>query len=188
MLEALHTADAIMRAWLLAPAYPAAVDAVMLAFSAAGDAGRVWLVLGLIAVLLQRSRLPAVGLMLLALLVTHLLVEVVIKPTVARERPFAIALDVRVIGERPPSLSFPSGHAATGFAGAYTLAYAWPAGRVAFWALAALIALARVYVGVHYPLDVLAGALVGLLCALTIVSVATGRRRPPSQTVHSGWR
>jgi undecaprenyl-diphosphatase len=71
----------------------------------------------------------------------------------------------RVIDRRPLTYSFPSGHAASSVAGAVTLSQLWPAGRVVLWSLATLVALSRIYVSVHYPLDVLGGALLGLACA-----------------------
>ena len=69
----------------------------------------------------------------------------------------------------PPSPAFPSGHATTSFACALVLSAALPRLRWPLLALAALIAFSRVYNGVHYPLDVLAGALLGALIALVVV-------------------
>ncbi len=73
--------------------------------------------------------------------------------------------------------SFPSGHAATSFACAALLAWLTPLPKVALFGLAALIAFSRVYVGVHYPLDVLGGAALGLAIATALRLLATGRRR-----------
>jgi undecaprenyl-diphosphatase len=84
----------------------------------------------------------------------------------------------------PATYSFPSGHATVSFACATVLAFAVPRLRVPLYALAALIAFSRVYVGVHYPFDVLAGAALGLLLgvgiaiALRMLAAALRRSAP----------
>lgn len=143
----------------------AATDSLMLALSAAGRSGLVWLVLGLLIAVWRPSTAAAVWQMAIAIFVASQLTDHVIKPAVARDRPFRAVMDVRVIDERPTTYSFPSGHAATAFAGAYGLSRAWPRTRQVFWGLAALIAFSRIYVGVHYPTDVLAGAMLGTASA-----------------------
>jgi membrane-associated phospholipid phosphatase len=75
----------------------------------------------------------------------------------------------------PKSHSFPSGHTATAFAGATALSFFFPRAAPAFFVLAAAIAYSRLYVGVHFPLDVLGGAAIGVATALLLL--AAGRRR-----------
>jgi undecaprenyl-diphosphatase len=84
----------------------------------------------------------------------------------------------------PASHSFPSGHAATSFACATVLAALAPRFRLAFGALAAAIAYSRLYNGVHYPLDVLGGAVLGVLVGLTALRLPAARRRGSRR----GWR
>jgi undecaprenyl-diphosphatase len=94
-----------------------------------------------------------------------------------RSRP-----NVHTLVARPHSHSFPSGHAASSFACAVVLASYVPRWRVPLYVLAALIAFSRNYVGVHYPLDVVAGALWGVLLGKGALELArvTGRRRSSS--------
>ena len=82
------------------------------------------------------------------------------KSLVHRHRPFE-----HQIGPSERTHSWPSGHAATAFAGATVLAWLAPQFRVLWYVLAVLIAFSRLYNGVHYPTDVLSGAVLGLLVA-----------------------
>ena len=79
--------------------------------------------------------------------------------------------------EAPSTYSFPSGHATVSFACATVLALAVPRLRWPLFTLAALIAFSRVYVGVHYPGDVLAGAVLGVLLAIALRMLAAALRR-----------
>ena len=85
------------------------------------------------------------------------LLATVLKWVVDRPRPHDGSLV-----ELPSSSSFPSGHAATAFAAAAAVGSLHPRLRIPVFALAALVALSRLYLGVHYPLDVAAGAALGL--------------------------
>ncbi len=127
--------------------------------------------------LLQRRPLLFVG-VLAADVAADLLADGV-KDAVPRARPH-----VSHLVALPSSGSFPSGHAATSFACATVLAAAVPRGRVAFGLLAAAIAYSRLYNGVHYPLDVLAGAALGVLVGLTARRLPAARRRGSRR----GWR
>lgn len=164
MLEALFAFDEALRAWIVSHHTPA-LDVLMAAASAAGRRSAIWLAFGLVAATLRPAwRMPLCQ-MILAIVLAYLATDAILKPLVARDRPFVAAADARVIDLRPDDYSFPSGHAASSFAAAFVLARLWRRARAAIWTLAALIACSRVYVGVHYPLDVAGGALVGMACA-----------------------
>jgi membrane-associated phospholipid phosphatase len=102
-------------------------------------------------------------LVVIAYFATSAVVDV-LKLSIHRQRP----VDHTLVPE-PTSSSFPSGHAATSFACAATLApFVSRTGAIVLYVLAAGIAYSRVYVGVHYPIDVLAGAALGLLVATAL--------------------
>jgi undecaprenyl-diphosphatase len=105
------------------------------------------------------------------LLLAWILADVILKPVIGRERPFVQTPAVRVIGGKPADASFPSGHAASSFAAAAVLSVMAPVGRLVWWPLAIAIACSRVYLGVHYPLDVVAGAGVGLASASAVLAL-----------------
>lgn len=162
-------------------------DVVMPLLSNAGNGGLLWIVLGLVLLLLGRPEIKkAAFLMLTALLASFLVGDEGLKHIFQRPRPFETVQGVVLLVAPPHSFSFPSGHAASAFACSLVLARKIPAlGRPAL-ILAAVIAFSRVYVGVHYPLDVLAGALLGATCAMLVmkfeapVSRVTNKIKPPS--------
>ena len=100
-----------------------------------------------------------------------------LREAIGRERPPHRFPDPRPLVDVPTSGSFPSGHASMSFACAALLAWLTPLPKVPLFALAALIAFSRVYNGVHYPLDVLGGAALGLAVATALRLLAGARRR-----------
>lgn len=94
-----------------------------------------------------------------------------IKEYTFRDRPFTNAqlnAEVRV-GYRPESSSFPSNHAVNCFALATVLTWYYPTLWMVFFFIAGLVGYSRVYVGVHYPLDVVIGAILGVLIASFLI-------------------
>jgi undecaprenyl-diphosphatase len=100
-----------------------------------------------------------------------------LKSAIPRHRP-----RVHALVSIPHDHSFPSGHAATSFACATVLAAAWPRARGALYALAVLIAFSRLYNGVHFPLDVFGGTVLGVAVGAAVRALrrlAARRRRSP---------
>jgi undecaprenyl-diphosphatase len=108
------------------------------------------------------------------------LVVAALKELFDRARPPIADPTLDPIGVIPASASFPSGHAATAFAAAVAVGLVHPRLRRPLLALAALVALSRVYLGVHYVLDVLAGTLLGVGCGAAGAWVARAVERAPT--------
>ena len=87
------------------------------------------------------------------------------KEFIGRIRPCAVLEHVRMLTDCNTSYSFPSAHAVNIFAGAFFMSQAFRRLAPVFYVIAAVVAYSRVYIGVHYPLDVIGGAAIGLLIA-----------------------
>ena len=105
------------------------------------------------------------------------LLSYALRYAIGRERPPLQFPDPVPLVRLPGTPSFPSGHAATAFACATLLAWLTPLPKVPLFVLAALIAFSRVYVGVHYPLDAIGGAVLGLVTATALRRLVEARRR-----------
>jgi undecaprenyl-diphosphatase len=176
----LQADDAVLH--LLSSHHTAWLDALALVLAAGGRLG-LWVVPAVAVAGARRGRWAGVCQMALALLLAWAVTDGVLKPAFGRGRPFTANAAVQVLGARPTDFSFPSGHASSAFAGAFALTRVWPAAGVVAWSVASLVALGRVYQGVHYPLDVIAGALVGLGCAyLAAGSTACYIDHPPERS------
>jgi undecaprenyl-diphosphatase len=91
---------------------------------------------------------------------------------IGRARPPSVYPEPKPLVNVPHTAAFPSGHASTAFACATVIAWASRRFAVPAYVLAAAIAWSRVYVGVHWPLDVLGGALLGVAMGTLLVSLA----------------
>ncbi len=134
--------------------------------------GTLFVLAGLACDLLRRRAVPVTALASLAALGVSSLVSDLVKQAVDRARPPLTDAAVQAVGPLPSSPSFPSGHATTAFAAAVALAVLVPRLRVPALALAAVVAVSRVYLGVHFWLDVLAGAALGSAIGALIAFVA----------------
>lgn len=95
-------------------------------------------------------------------------VDVPVKALFRRRRPFIDVVRALVVGRRPDGWSFPSGHSAAAFSGAWIMSTLWPSRAPLFFSLAATVGFSRVYVGAHYPGDVISGATIGTVVAEAI--------------------
>ena len=154
-------------------------DWLFVALSAAGQAGLIWIALAPLLAVWARKPVLFTTLVTAATVWTADLLAVSLKGVFDRERPYEVVPAADPLLRWDVAGSLPSGHAATSAAGAVVLAYLLGRGGLWLGLLAVAIGFSRVYVGVHYPLDVLAGALIGVAVGLA-ATVLVRRLRPTS--------
>ena len=152
------------------------LDPILEGITYAGSFGVVWLVLAVVLSGFSWRR-PSLAVRVGATILVAEALSSGAKEWLDRERPPLRDPDPEPLVSLPATSSFPSGHSTVAFACATVLALAVPRLRWPLVALAALIAVSRVYVGVHYPLDVLAGAALGVLIGLAVRYAGTAIRR-----------
>ena len=140
-----------------------AMERAVLGFTRTGEHGMLWLAGSAAGALLDRPR-RALYLRAMRVVATAYLTNIALKYVVRRRRP--VLEDAPALSTTVTSLSYPSAHATTSFAAARVLSRGLPA--VPLYACAGAMALSRPYVGVHYPSDVAAGALLGTAMAETL--------------------
>lgn len=139
-------------------------DVLMPLLTSLGNAGIIWIVLTVILLVIPKTRKTGVVLVA-ALVLDVILCNGIIKNLVARTRPYDVNTAVQLLIAKPHDYSFPSGHTAASFASVSALYFArekrlWKPALV----LAVLIAFSRLYLYVHFPSDVIGGAVLGVLC------------------------
>ncbi len=161
------------------------LDPIMLFVTRLGDGGMVWIFIALIFLLKKQTRIIGVS-MLLSLLVGLIIGNMIMKPFFQRPRPFKTYSDIiNMINQG--GYSFPSGHSLSSFTAAtsFYLCAKYQNNIMSeirgyntrlifgklFLVLAALIAFSRLYVGVHYPTDVLCGSIIGIVIAVITVKI-----------------
>jgi undecaprenyl-diphosphatase len=164
----------------------APLDWLFVALSAAGHAGLLWIALALVLAIAAGRPPLATTLITAATVWTADLLASAVKLAVGRERPYEVVAAADPLLRWDLGSSFPSGHAATSVAGAIVLTFLLGRWGLALGVLAAAVCFSRVYIGVHYPLDVVAGALLGAVAGLAAVAVVRRLRSTSAARPRSG--
>ncbi|MBQ3553676.1 MAG: phosphatase PAP2 family protein [Clostridia bacterium] len=148
-----------IRAWVSCALF----DILMPWISMLGEAGVVWILSGGLLLCTKKYRKEGFYL-LLSLLAGLLICNLTLKPLVARARPCWLNPAAELIVSVPHDFSFPSGHATSSFAAAASIYYANRKFGIVAFIVATVMAFSRLYLYVHFPSDVLAGAAIGFAC------------------------
>lgn len=171
MIDTLLKLDGDILLWIQDNLRAAWLDPIMKFITYLANGGALWIGICVLLLILKKTR--TTGLVCsCSLAATFLINNIILKNIIARTRPYEVVEGLnRIIGAQS-DYSFPSGHSGASFAVAVVMFMEMPKkyGVPALIA-ATLIALSRLYVGVHYPSDVIAGILTGTLYAVITVTI-----------------
>ena len=167
MPDVIQQLDEQVLVWIAEHVRCALLNPFMMLYTQLGNTGMLFIVLGVLMLFYKPTRKAGFS-ALCAMLIGLIVVNFTIKPLVARERPWLVIENfVNLVPEKDPN-SFPSGHTNAAFAFAISACLSAPKKwmKITAVCMAAVMGLSRLYVGVHFPSDVLAGAVIGSLCGL----------------------
>ena len=159
----MQTMELAILDWIQANLRCGLLDTVLPVITRLSDHGEIWILLAAVLLVTKRYRWAGVS-VALALILDLAVCNGFLKPLIGRIRPFRVNAAIELLVAAPGDASFPSGHTAASFTAVTAL---WLAGGVPKWlrwaalSLAVVIALSRLYLYVHWPTDVLGGALLG---------------------------
>lgn len=167
MIQALDTTILL---WVQEHMRSPVLNALMILITTLGNGGLIWIVISVLMMLRKKYR-PVAIIALLAMACCYIINDGIIKNLIQRPRPFLEIPELVPLIARPDTFSMPSGHACSSFAAAIVFLRRMGGKGAPFLLLAAAIAFSRVYVGVHYPSDVLIGIVIGIAGGCIFYSV-----------------
>ena len=163
MLETLLNLDIGFLLFLQESVRNPILNSIMIFVTSLGNGGMIWIVATVLLMIPKKTRKVGIT-SAVALLLSLIINNNIIKNTVQRPRPFATFKELQIIVPIPSEFSFPSGHTASSFAAASVFFRQLPKKLgLPSVILAGIIGFSRLYVGVHYPTDVIAGVIMGIL-------------------------
>ena len=148
------------------------MDALMSRFTVLGDHGMMWILLTLVLLIIPKTR--KVGIIcFISLALSVIFCNGLLKNLVGRPRPYTLIPDLKLLVKAADDASVPSGHSSAAFCTATVCLLKLPKkAGIPLIIVAAAQALSRLYVGIHYPTDVLAGTILGIILALCAIKIA----------------
>ncbi len=178
MIETLIQMDGNLLLWIQNNLRNDVLTPVFVLITTLGNAGMIWIAITIL--LLARNRTRTVGYLSTVSLVGSFLIDnVLLKNLIARTRPYEVIDGLTSLVGIQSDFSFPSGHTGTSFAVAVLLWLALPRKYgIPAMILAVFIGISRLYVGVHYPSDVLGGAVIGTAIAILVWKIPNHSTNP----------
>lgn len=159
------------------------LNVIMKFITSLGNAGIIWIILTIIMLITPKYRKAGFA-SAVSLLFSLLVINLFMKNWIARVRPYEVISGLELLVGKATDWSFPSGHASSSFASACCILFTgYRKEGIAALILAFLIGFSRLYVGIHYPSDVLCGALLGLGFAIMASFIVNKIYKKFSRTV-----
>ena len=155
------------------------LDKIMAFLSNIGDMGILWIAIGVILLISKKYRRGGLQ-MLLAMLLTFIVGNLILKNVFDRPRPCQIDTTINLIVKIPHDASFPSGHTMNGIVSAVSLLYIDKRMGIPAIILASLIAFSRMYNFMHFPTDVIGGFFIGLISAVLMNYIFKRKSQKPN--------
>lgn len=165
MIETILTLDGNILLWIQENLRADWLSPILITITKLGNVGFIWILISLLLLCFKKTRWAgAAG--ILGLAFSLVFNNWFLKNLVARTRPYELVEGLQLLGAKATDFSFPSGHTGSSFAASVAICTTLKGGRAKwlFLALAVLIAFTRLYIGIHYPTDVLCGAVTGAIC------------------------
>jgi len=168
-MELIQNIDNIVLEFIRTNMNSGMLDQTMPFITNLGSGGFIWIIAAIIFLASKKYRKDGI-LLICSLLLCVLIGNITLKPLVARIRPSEINMAISLLIPRPTDFSFPSGHTMSSFAAATVIFHANNKMGIAAFILAALIAFSRLYLYVHYPSDIIAAVLIGVLISIFTIN------------------
>lgn len=166
----MNEAELLILNWIQQHLQCAFLDTVMPIITRFGDEGIFWIIVAVVLICIPKTRKAGLS-VALAMLAGWIVGNLFLKNAVARVRPYDVQEGVILLIDKLSSYSFPSGHTLVSFEAATALSLHYRKWGIAALVLAVLVAFSRLYLFVHYPTDVLGGAVLGIAFGLVASKV-----------------
>ena len=167
MLGFINNLDFSVLYWMQENLRCSFLDGISVFLSVAFNGGITWFVIIAVMLCFKKTRVAG-AVMFVSIALAFLFGELMLKNIICRVRPCNQDLSIVLAVSRPSAYSFPSGHTGSSFAAAMGLFLCHKKWGIAALVFAGIMGLSRMYLFVHFLTDVLAGALLGVLCAVAV--------------------
>ena len=147
------------------------LDKIMITLTNLGDAGIIWIIISIILLFIKKTRKCGI-LMIISMILGLIIGNGILKNLIQRQRPCWIDTNILLLIPNPTDFSFPSGHTLASFEASIMILLHSKKWGIPAIILSILIACSRMYLFVHFPTDILGGAILGTTISILVYYVS----------------